>query len=160
MRKNAGKILVTIAVMVFALVAWAGWSIWTTSNATSALMAAGSVEVVGKVVALEVEQSVPPITTRTAPKPSFNYYADVSFQDGEGQFQRVRTAISQFDYGRLRVEQDLRLRYAVADPRVVELHEGDLASGSNAGFWMMVCGLAGIGIAVAVYRRNRKPTVI
>jgi hypothetical protein len=159
MVKNAARIVAAMFVVGFALIAWAGWSIWATGNASAALMAEGAVEVVGRVVSLDVEQSVAPMTTRTAPKANYNYYAVVAFEDAEGQFQRVRTAITAADYSRLQTAQDLPLRYAAADPRVIELRAGDLASNSVTGFWMMLAGLCGILLTVLVLRSRSRRSV-
>jgi hypothetical protein len=158
--KHAGAIAAVIFAVAFAIVAGVGWLIWTTSGASAALMAQGAVDVVAKVEGLEVERKRS--TSSSSNRTSYSYYASVAFDDAEGRFQRVRTSISEADYNRLQTGQDLPLRYAAADPRVVELHEGDLASTSQVGYWVMLGGLAGIGltVVVALFRSRRRPNVI
>jgi Protein of unknown function (DUF3592) len=158
--KHAGKIAAAIFMGVFAIVSGVGWLIWTTSGASAALMAQGAVEVVAQVEGLEVERNRS--TNSNNNRTTTSYYADVSFADQEGTRRQVRTSISEADYYSLQTGQDLPLRYAVEDPSVVELHEGDLASTATVGYWVMVGGLCGLGltVVVALFRSRRKPNVI
>jgi hypothetical protein len=61
----------------------------------------------------------------------------------------------------LQTGQDLPMRYAAADPSVVELREGDLAAGAQFGYWFMMAGLAGIVITLVVaFVMRRRPAVL
>lgn len=158
--KHAGKIAAAIFAVVFAIVSGVGWLIWTTSGASAALMAQGAVEVVARVEGLEVERNRS--TSSNSNRTTTSYHAELSFADPGGARRRVRTSITEADYYSFQTGQDVPLRYAAADPAVVELHEGDLASTATVGYWLMAGGLCGLGltVVVALFRSRRKPGVM
>ena len=158
--KHAGKIAAGIFILVFLIFSGVGFVLSTFGGKAAALMAQGAVQVVARVEALDVERRTSNSTSNN--RTTYSYYANVAFTDTAGREQRARLSVGQTDYNSLQQGQDLPLRYAAADPSVVELHEGDLANGAQIGYWIMVAGLVGAGVtlAIAAFAMRRRPTVL
>jgi hypothetical protein len=152
-----------ICIAVFLIFAGVGWALWHFGGQSAALMAQGAVQVVAKVEGLEVERRTSNRSSDgiSRSRTTYSYHADLSFADQAGRAQRTRVSVSEVVYNRLQRGQDLPLRYAAADPSVVELHEGDLAAGSTIGYWIMLGGLVGVaGTLVVAFVRRRRPAVL
>jgi Protein of unknown function (DUF3592) len=161
--KHVGKIVAAVFVAVFLIFAGVGWALWSFGGKNAALMAEGAVQVVARVEMLEMERQTQRDTTgnSTGTRTTYDYYAHVIFADQAGREQRARLSIGKTDYNTLQQGQDLPLRYAAADPSVVELREGDLAAGAALGYWLMLGGLMGVVVTLVIgLVRSRRPAVL
>ena len=154
--KHAAKFVVAAFIFVFVLFAGVGWAIKTFAGQNAALMAQGAVEVAARVDGVNSERR------QTDGRTTYSYRADLSYVDAAGKSWRQQVSIGQSDYQQWQIGQTVPLRYAAADPSVIELHAGDLAGGAAIGGWLMMGGIAGLvlTVAVALFRGRRKAEVI
>ncbi|MGL5008908.1 MAG: hypothetical protein ACRC6I_03440 [Paracoccaceae bacterium] len=164
--RHAGKFAMAIFLFVSLMFAGVGWSIWTSGSERAALMAEGAVQVVARVDTLEMERETRRDTTSnsTGTRTTYSYFANVVFEDQAGREQGARLSIGRAEYNSLQEGDDLPVRYAAADPSVVELREGDLAGHAQFGYWFMLGGLAGLAlvpiVALMAWVRSRRPEVL
>jgi type IV secretory pathway TrbD component len=149
-RKRLVGVLVMMAVcLIFAGI---GGAMWIFGSNAAAVMAKGAVQVTARVEETETQR----IWTSNGIR--YRYYAHLSFADATGEGHLVRIPVEAFALYAMHKGQNLPLRYAVEDPSVVELHEGDLESSSQWGFWLMAGGAAGAVLTILVaLLRGRQP---
>jgi hypothetical protein len=138
--------VVAVFLTVFLIFTGVGWLIWSSGHASAALMNEGAVTTLAQVDSLYKSRSNS--TTSTSNSSRYNHYARVSYADAAGQPYQAHVSISKHSYNAWQIGQQISLRYAVADPSVVELRPGDLADEAQFGYWFMVGGLVGAGLTV------------
>lgn len=148
---------------VFLMFTVIGGLVWKSSGASAALMAKEAVATTAVVERLWSEETqrtrenTNGIGTRTTT--STSYYAALRFVDQAGKEWVRDQSVSQADFRSFQMGQAVPLRYAASDPTVVELHEGDLTSGGQIGYWLMIAGAVGLAITLLVLLFTRRKPV-
>ena len=150
-RRAVAFIVAIVTSLIFAVIGGVGW---LNISKDAAVMAQGHAQVTARVVEKEIRRYIRNATARV------DYHVHLSFVDAEGVTHVVRKSVGAAEIYNMQEGQSLPLRYALADPTVVELREGDLGTTSRWAYWMMLGGFAGavlLGLAgVLMGRRGRK----
>lgn len=138
-RRKVWFIVATVTCLIFAAI---GGFLWRSNSGDAAVMAQGHVWTTAQVAEKETRRYLRNGVLR------YDYFFHLAFTDEAGGPHTVRKAVGVLVFQDTVEGQSLPLRYAVADPTIVELQEGDLQDLSHWTWWVMVGGLAGAVLLV------------
>lgn len=138
-RRNVRFIVSIVTCLIFATLGGVRW--WSESR-DAAAMAQGHVWTTARVAEKETRRFIRNGVLR------YDYFLHLAFADEAGGRHVVRKSVGALAFQDAFEGQGLRLRYAVADPTIVELQEGDLQGLSHWSWWVMAGGAAGAVLLV------------